>query len=378
MSSFLTRSQGNARDVQYDTLIIGGGINGMLTARELQQAGQKILLIDRQACGREASWAGGGIISPLYPWRYADSVTALARWGQARYQHLCQELAEATGIDPEWTPNGLLMISPEEQVQAQRWALERDYPLRLVNSSEISEIEPQLASPTDSGIWMEQTAQVRNPRLAKALRRDIELRGIEIREGVTAHEFLLHKGRIEGIRSSDGRLQADNVLVAAGAWSGKLLAELPHPPGIQPVRGQMILFRTPPGLISRITLEEDRYIIPRRDGRVLFGSTVEHTGFEKRTSREALDELQQIATTRFPALKNCPIETQWAGLRPGSPSGIPYIGEHPAVPGLYINAGQFRNGVVLGPASARLTADLVLGRKPVVDPAAYALNANRN
>ena len=118
----------------------------------------------------------------------------------------------------------------------------------------------------------------------------------------------------------------------------------------------MILFKTNPHTISRIALDEDRYIIPRKDGHVLFGSTLEHTGFEKVTTAEAMNELKKIAIERYPALKNCPIVKHWAGLRPGSPQGIPYIGAHPDIEGLYVNAGHYRNGVVLGPASARLMA----------------------
>ncbi len=139
----------------------------------------------------------------------------------------------------------------------------------------------------------------------------------------------------------------------------------------------MLLFNTKPGLIKRIVLEGNRYIIPRKDGRVLFGSTMEDVGFKKKTTQEARDELYNIATERFPVLKEYPIEKHWAGLRPGSPTGIPYICSHPELAGLYINAGHFRNGVVLGPASARLCADLVTGREPSLPAAPYRLNAPR-
>jgi glycine oxidase len=139
----------------------------------------------------------------------------------------------------------------------------------------------------------------------------------------------------------------------------------------------MLLFRAAPGTISRMVLEDARYIIPRRDGRTLFGSTLEDVGFEKRTTPEARDELYALATERFPVLKGLPIEAHWAGLRPSSPAGVPYIGRHPEIEGLFINTGHFRNGIVLGPASARLAADLILGRTPILDPAPYAWNAPR-
>ena len=136
----------------------------------------------------------------------------------------------------------------------------------------------------------------------------------------------------------------------------------------------MILFKGLPGMISRITLEQDRYIIPRRDGRILFGSTLERTRFDKFTTDEARSELIEIACQRFPLLKNLPIEHHWAGLRPGTPGGVPYIARHPAIEGLYLNAGQYRNGVVLGPASARLMADIILQRDSICPLLPYQFN----
>jgi len=128
---------------------------------------------------------------------------------------------------------------------------------------------------------------------------------------------------------------------------------------------------------QRMVLEDSRYIIPRLDGRVLFGSTLEHTGFDKSITEDARHELHALATHRFPVLADCKLERHWAGLRPGSPEGIPYIGRHPELHNLYVNAGHFRNGIVLGPASARLLADLVLQRTPILSPAPYALDAAR-
>jgi glycine oxidase len=139
----------------------------------------------------------------------------------------------------------------------------------------------------------------------------------------------------------------------------------------------MILFHAQPGAISRIVLHNDRYVIPRRDGRVLVGSTVEHRGFDKTITDQARASLKQYALDHFPLLEQADIEHHWAGLRPGSPQGIPYIGPVPGIDGLYLNAGHFRNGVVLAPASARLMSDIVLGRNPILPPAPYALDAER-
>jgi glycine oxidase len=361
-----------------DYLIIGGGIIGMLTARELVLAGAGVTLVDQQQTGQESSWAGGGIISPLYPWRYADSVTALATWSQAGYKNLSEELTDSTGIDPEWTQNGLLIIAPGDTESAIQWGKFHKQPLESISGEVISHTEPAFASTADSAIWMAGVAQIRNPRLAKALRAEIVKLGVSIMEFTQARRIIITQGKFTRLETNTGKLSADALIVCAGAWTGELLRNQPNPPEITPVRGQMILFKTDPGVISRITLEEDRYIIPRRDGRVLFGSTVEHTGFEKQTTQQALEELREIAISRFPVLSKYPVEKHWAGLRPGSPHGIPYIGRHPEVEGLYANAGHFRNGVVLGPASAALMADLLLDREAIVPPAPYAFDATRN
>ncbi len=359
------------------TLIVGGGIIGMLTARELALAGEKVTLLDRQDTGRESSWAGGGIVSPLFPWRYLDSVTALASWGQQAYPQLCSSLLQETGIDPEYTGCGLLMIAADETETARNWAEQHQRDLRLIDRDTFQTLEPRAANPPEQAIWMPGVGQLRNPRVVRALRALIEKLGVSIRTYQEVTGLQLNNQQCVGVHTATEHLQADNVVICAGAWSAGLLEHLPSPPDVRPVRGQMLLFKTAPGTITRMVLEKNRYIIPRLDGRVLFGSTIEEVGFAKETTDAARDELYNIATERFPVLKNFPIEKQWAGLRPGSPAGVPYIGAHPGIDNLFINAGHFRNGVVLGAASARLAADLVLQRKPILDPNPYSWTAPR-
>lgn len=359
------------------SIIIGGGVVGLLTALELARAGCRVTLFERGETGRESSWAGGGIVSPLFPWRYLDSVTRLANWSQAAYPGLAPEIAAATGIDPEYTGSGLILVAPDEVGTACAWAERHGRALHTIDAAAFRRLEPAAATPVDGALWMPTVGQVRNPRLVKALRAWVEQFGVTLRVGTPVRRLLQDHGRCRGVHSDAGDLRADAVVVCAGAWSQGLLADLPSPPAIEPVRGQMLLFRAPPGSITRMVLEQNRYVIPRRDGRTLFGSTIEHTGFDKRTTDAARDELYAIATARFPVLRDCPVEAHWAGLRPSSPAGVPYIGPHPTIDGLFVNAGHYRNGIVLGPASARLVADLVLGREPIVDPAAYAWTAAR-
>jgi glycine oxidase len=223
---------------------------------------------------------------------------------------------------------------------------------------------------------MPQIAQVRNPRLVKAARADIAGR-VAIIEQAEVVELLVKNGRAIGVRTPNETHRAQKIIVCAGAWTAELFAQFGQTPDIRPVRGQMILFNAQPGEVRRIVLQQGRYAIPRRDGRVLMGSTMEHTGFDKDTTEDARDQLYAEATALLPALKRASIEKHWAGLRPGSPSGVPYIGGYPGIDGLYFNAGHFRNGVVLAPASARLMADIALQRPPIVDPDPYQMYAAR-
>ncbi|MDX1253167.1 MAG: glycine oxidase ThiO [Gammaproteobacteria bacterium] len=357
-----------------DCLVIGGGLIGMLTARELARAGMRVTLVERSATGRESSWAGGGILSPLYPWRYPDAVTALAGWSQRIYPALAAELADETGVDPEWTRNGLLMLDADGKVAAQAWAERAAMRLDVIDRDAVLACEPGLGEPPQEALWMPDIAQIRNPRLLRAVRLGLVSSGVEIREGVDVMGFIVRDGRIAGVETAAGKIPAESVVVAAGAWSGRLLAGLGVALDVAPVRGQMIMFHARPGVVSRIVLSQGRYLIPRRDGRVLAGSTVEHAGFDKSATAEALAQLRQAAVALVPALARYDVERHWAGLRPGSPEGVPFIGEHPQVRGLFVNAGHFRNGVVMGPASARLLADLMQRRAPIIDPLPYALS----
>ncbi len=357
-------------------VIVGGGIIGLLSARELRRAGWAVTLIERRRTGQEASWAGGGILCPLHPWRYPDAVSRLARWSQRLYPELVEELRQDTGLDPEYERSGLLVLASSEVEAARHWAARFDVALEILTPQQALEIEPALdpAAAVPELLWLPHMAQVRNPRLVKALRRWLERAGVELLEGRRVTGFDLAGDRIRAVTTEGGPVTADLVVVAAGAWSASLLEPLGWRPPIRPVKGQMLLFRGSPGLLRRILLQDANYLIPRRDGRILAGSTQEEAGFDKGISPAAGDALRAMAIERVPALADLPVEHHWAGLRPGSPEGIPLIGPHPQLENLFLNTGHFRNGVLLAPASARLLADLVRGREPAVDPTPYTLN----
>jgi len=359
-----------------DILIVGGGAIGLLTARELVRSGAEVTLVEREATGREASWAGGGILSPLYPWCSAPAVTALSLWSQRQYPRLCTELREESGIDCEHTVGGLLVLEPDEPDRARSWGRQHQVRIESVPGDRLHTLVLGLGPRCEVACWLPEIARIRNPRLLKALRRSLVGR-VSIREQEEVLALVVDSGRAVGVRTRRGVLAADRVLVCAGAWTGKLFEPLGSRPAIEPVRGQMLLFRAAPGQLAPVVLFRDRYLIPRQDGRILIGSTLERTGFVKATTIEAEKDLYRAAVELLPLLASVPVEHHWAGLRPGAPEGIPYIGVYPGIRGLYCNAGHYRNGLVTGLASARLAADLLLGRPPILDPAPYAFEADR-
>lgn len=354
-----------------DVLIIGGGLIGMLTARELAHEGLSVSIIERGRVGGESSWAGGGILSPLYPWRQPEAITRLSLWGQRRYPVLIEELMAESGVDAEWEHTGLLILDSDNGGGAHNWSRAFGVRMESIGAEEVRELEPSLGRFPGHALWLPEVAHLRNPRLIKALRGSLEARGVTFHEETTVIGWRQENGKVLGVDTDRGEMSAPQVVVASGAWSGELLAGTGVHAPVAPVRGQMVVFRATPGRVRRTVLHNDHYVIPRRDGRVLAGSTLEESGFDKSVTPEGERELVRVATELVPALAHCPVELHWAGLRPGSPEGVPLIGPHPALEGVFINTGHFRNGVVMGPASARLMADWVVGRPPFLDPAPY-------
>lgn len=354
-----------------DCVIVGAGLIGMLTAAELAARGMQVTILERGQPARESSWAGGGILSPLYPWRYPDAVSELARWSQAYYPEFCQRLAAESGIDPQWTLSGLLIADIEDRDLVQRWAGRFKAHLQLLKGARAQDLEPRLGLNPEAVAWLPEVAQVRNPRLAQSLRVTLENKGVKIRSQATAQGWKIQADRVTAVCTPEDEIFGDYFIVASGAWTTGLLESTGLSLPIEPVRGQMILFKGPPGLVSRISLYRGRYVIPRRDGHVLVGSTLEYTGFDKQTTQQGLQDLKTSAFELIPDLARQPIVQHWAGLRPGSPDGIPVTGRHPELANLFINAGHFRNGVVLGPATARLLADQLSEQSPDIDPKPY-------
>ena len=354
-----------------DCLVIGGGIVGMMTAHFLNQEGMTVCLLERGETCRESSWAGGGIISPLVPWQYPEAVSSLVHWSQQYYPRLAEMLLEDTAIDIEWLQSGLLMpgVAPEPDILD--WAGRHGCALQAVDAAQLESLEPGLGPAAGTSVLLPDVAQVRNPRLGAAMHSLLQRRGVAIHEHTEVTGYMVAGGRVRSVATTQGEYSASRVVIAGGAWSSPLLAMLDISLPVKPVKGQMIQYRTPPGLLRHIVLYRDHYLIPRRDGLLLAGSTLEDTGYDKSTTDTARQMLMQKAVQLVPALGNYDVVRQWAGLRPGVSDGVPFIGPHPACDGLFINAGHFRNGVVMAPASARLLADLMLQRESFTDAGPY-------
>lgn len=355
-----------------DIVVVGGGVIGMMTARELALAGARVTLLERGQLGLEASWAGGGIVSPLYPWRYPPAVTALAQVAQRAYPALALALQAETGVDPEYFPCGMLMLDAEDARDARAWADMQGQVLEVVEMPILGQRIPGLGAGWRSGLWMPHIANIRNPRLLRALAASLRGRGVGVRQGAEVVGWERDGRRVVTARLANGeRVAADAFVVCGGAWSGRLLEGVRPGLPVRPVRGQMLIYQRAPGEVPAIILGEGRYVIPRRDGHVLCGSTLEEAGFDTLPTAAAHASLRTTAEKLWPALRGQEPLAQWAGLRPAAPNGIPFIGRLPEADNLWLNAGQYRNGLVLAPASARLLADQLLGRAPVADARPY-------
>ena len=355
-----------------DITIIGGGIIGLLTAREFIKAGASVTIIEKNLLGQESSWAGGGILLPLYPWRQADAITRLVLQSLQLYPSLADELLSDTKINPEWNPCGLLITKNPDVTAAVNWCENNHIDFKYAGSEFFTELNTSPVNP----LWLPGIAQARNPRLVRSLKQYLINHGCDIHEHCGLAAVIHDNKRVSAIVTSEGRFAINELVIAAGAWTGQLFQQhtFSHAPDIAPVKGQMLLFDAKPDTLNHIVLNDDQYLIPRLDGKILAGSTVEHDDFNKIISENAYEQLAKFAVDLLPILGNYPIIKHWAGLRPGTEYGVPYIGRHPGIANLSINAGHFRNGLVMGPSSAQLLVDLLLNRPTAVAPEPYRLN----
>lgn len=346
--------------ISKDVLIVGAGVAGLSTAVSLARQGLKVLVIDRGATGQESSWAGAGILCPLLPWDYAPPVNLLALSGMHAWPDWAEGLVELSGCDPEYWACGMEVWGSPSPNMALAWCHEHNFPASTKQGNRL---------------WLPSVAQVRNPRLINSLTSSVVALGGEVLTGFEISGLVQRGNKVISAVSGKIEYTADRFILATGAWAGQMLGALEPAPNIRPVRGQMLLYAPGSHSLDHILYQNGLYLVPRRDGHLLAGSTLEEVGFDARTTPEALKRLHETACDLLPTLRQHQPIRSWAGLRPGSPDNIPVIDRHPDYENVWVHTGHYRYGVTMAPASSRLLVELMLGKAPHLDPAPYSWQA---
>jgi glycine oxidase len=355
-----------------DVVVIGGGGIGCACAWELAKRGLHVVVVERGTPGREATWAAAGMLSALSDDDHPADLLLLARASRDRYPAFVEELQHATGVELAYRSLGSLRVALDdaEAASLRRWvAHQREVGIEAewLDADAVRRLEPSLAPGVRGGALARGEQHIDNRRLGRAVWAAAVAAGVHFRLGVPATRILgADSGRVTGVELATGeRIEAGSVVLAAGSWSG-LLSGLPRPLPVVPVRGQMLALEAVPTPIARIVMTTRCYLIPDAGGRVLVGATVERAGFHPVVTPAGLRHLADAAAAAAPALADAPVAEVWAGLRPGTPDGLPILGLDPEVPNLVYATGHHRNGILLLPITAGVVADIVLGTAPAV------------
>jgi glycine oxidase len=344
-----------------DVIILGGGVIGLTTAYYLAREGVSVIICERGSIGKEASWAGAGILSPSHPEHAQYPFDRLRAMSFVLFPDLSRELKALTGIDNEFHRCGAFQfVNQIDEANDHEWS-GLGVTTKIVAENDVVALEPALASGLGSAIEIPDTAQLRNPRHIQALHEACVRSGlVTFLEGTSANEILVENGRVKGVRTTGEVLSGGAVLVATGAWADHLLEPLGCRLKIEPVRGQIVLLNAGEVTFHRILVWGSRYMVPRLDGRVLVGSTEEHAGFDKTPTADAIASLHELAVRLVPRLAKATVEQTWAGLRPGSPDGLPFLGRAPGIENLFVAAGHFRSGIQLSPGTGIMLKEMIL------------------
>jgi len=357
----------------YDVIVAGAGIVGLSAACELAFRGAKCLLLDRGRAGREASHAAGGILSPQSEAAPDSPLLPLALRGRDRHLRLARELREETGIDVDHKRRGVLSVAfsakelshLRDLTRAQRrLGLEAE----MIPKGRLAGLEPLVHPGARGAALFPNDHCVDNRRLLEGLLSLARKRGVTVREGVAVRGIETRQGRLHALRTDAGRIEAPALINALGAWAARLPGD-PSPPPVRPVKGHMISLVEGPTL-GHVVYGGHGYIVPRTDGRLIVGSTMEEVGFDHRVTAEGVARLLSIAVAVVPLTGKASIAEMWTGLRPATPDGLPVIGPG-AVEGLTVAGGLFRNGILLGPLVGEIAARLALGGKSPIDLSAF-------
>lgn len=344
-----------------DCLVVGGGVIGLSIAYELAFRGRTVTLLERGQLGREASWAGAGILPPGSWYSDHSAVEQLARLSHPLNRLWSERLHDEAGVDDEYSACGA--IYPIDSINAEklsakfsRWRAHGVESERC-NAAEAAAVAPALN--LGDAFYVPDEAQVRNPRRLAALATACELLGVVIQTNAPAERFRCDGDRLVAIETPCASYTADQFVLAAGAWTSILSEQLAAKIPTRPVRGQMLLLRSPEQHMRCIYHRDGKYLVPRRDGRVLVGATVEEVGFDKSTQPVDINALLEFACEAAPGLRDASVEASWAGLRPAGGDELPSIGLLPGMSNAWVASGHYRSGLQFAPATAVLLRQLL-------------------
>jgi glycine oxidase len=363
-----------------DVVVIGGGIVGLAVAYALAREGVRVTLAERGAVGREASWAAAGYLSFQGSSNHAGPRLELTRTSFDMYEAWVREIEELAGADTGFWRCGLLEISLSEAEAAEargRATRQRTagYAAEWLDAATVRVRQPALADdlPVHGGLWLPRVAQVRPPRLLKALAEAARRRGAEIREHALVAAIARDGDRVTGIVLEGGeRIAAPIVVNAAGSWAAHLAPEMAVMP-VKPVKGTIVLLEVTAPPTRELLVSERGSVYPRRDDKLLVGATVEDVGYDTQVRLGAVRVLVQQAITLLPGLKDAVVAGSWAGLRPFSHDNLPYLGPVPGLRGAYAAAGHYRSGILLAPVTGLLLTEMILHKPPTLPLEPFAV-----
>ncbi len=348
-----------------DVVIVGGGIIGCASAYYLSKAGAGVTLLERDEVAGAASGAAAGMLAPPPEAAASGAFRDLCRAAVDVYPVLIEALRDETGVDVQYRASGLLLLADTEaRAQALRtivrWQRELGLNLEWVEGEPLHRLEPTLSGEVLGAAYSPDVRHVNPGFLTQSLAQAAAARGATVKLGTAVTGFVRRGGRLKGLRTDDGNgIAADYVVLAAGSWTRQLARRLSVDVPTPPMRGQMLAYQYT--AVRHILWGEDGYVVPKPGGFLFAGATVEDVGFRPHTTRRGLAGLRRMAAAAVPALHFHEEASAWAGLRPGSPDGLPIIGPLPGWPNACVASGHFRNGILLGPLTGRLVAQLVAG-----------------
>ena len=351
-----------------DVIIVGGGVIGCSIALKLVDAGLSSAVIEKGRVGCEASRAAGGMLAAQSETSSVGPFFDLCLRSRSMYREFAAHLTEVSGIDVQYKDEGLLSITLEgedlqESTQWVSWQTEAGLALERLSAGAARDFEPAVIESVAGAVFVPGDHQVENRRLMDALDLAIRRAGVQLIEGAEVSALATKRNKVTGVILGGKRLDAGIVVVAAGAWSSRLLEPLGLNVEVVPARGQMIAVRGRNCPIKRVLHSRKVYLVPRQDGRILIGATVEYAGFDKAVTVDGISSMLSAALEVVPSLRDFEVAEVWSGLRPDTRDHLPVIG--PAVDGLLLAVGHFRNGILLAPVTAELIAELIsTGRAP--------------